>query len=298
MYMKDYLMLVIAAILLAFDFALSKLYQKRAGTSLKAGFFFNALLGFFTALIFWGMNGFAFHVSPFSLAMAVMISVIGMSYSFFGFRILKSGSMALYTLFLMVGGMVIPYVWGLLFLDEPFSILRTVGLALLIFAVACSNLPQKGHRIGRTVLLMCITVFFLNGFVSVFSKLHQIEATQPTVNTTEFVLLTGIIKFFLAGIAYTVLSLRDRKSGKEEVLKPRLLQVLPLIVLSTVLSGGSYLLQLTGAANLPATLLYPFITGGSIIFSAIVGVIAFREKLSRNLILSIALCFIGTLLLL
>ncbi len=291
-------MLVIAAILLAFDFALSKLYQKRAGTSLKAGFFFNALLGFFTAVIFWGMNGFAFHFSWFSLAMAAMISVIGMSYSFFGFRILKSGSMALYTLFLMIGGMAIPYVWGLIFLDEPFSILRTVGLAVLVFAVVLSNIPQKGYRIGRTVLLMCVIVFFLNGFVSVFSKLHQIEATRPTINTTEFVMLTGIIKFLLAGVAYTVFEIKDRRSGKDEIIKPRLSQVLPLIVLSTVMSGGSYLLQLLGAANLPATLLYPFITGGSIIFSAIVGVLAFREKLSRNLILSIALCFVGTLLLL
>jgi len=51
-----------------------------------------------------------------------------------------------------------------------------------------------------------------------------------------------------------------------------------------------------GAEKLPATVLYPFITGGSMLFSSIIGAIVFREKLSKNLILSIGLCLIGTLL--
>ena len=57
-----------------------------------------------------------------------------------------------------------------------------------------------------------------------------------------------------------------------------------------------YFLQLIGAANLPASVLYPMVTGGSIIFSAIAGVIIFKEQLSRRQIISITLCFIGTLL--
>ena len=61
--MTDYLLLLLAALLLAFDFALSKLYQQHVGTTLSAGFLFNVFSGLFTALIFWAIGGFAFHFS-------------------------------------------------------------------------------------------------------------------------------------------------------------------------------------------------------------------------------------------
>ena len=66
--------------------------------------------------------------------------------------------------------------------------------------------------------------------------------------------------------------------------------------ITDIISGISYLLQLTGAAQLPATVLYPMVTGGSIIFSALSGRVFFREKLSVYQLVSIGLCLVGTLL--
>ena len=88
--MKDYLMLTLAAFLLAGDIAMNKIYERYAGTTMKAGFRFNVLLGFLSALIFWVMGGFSFHVTPFSILMAGVIASLGMSYNLLGFRILKS----------------------------------------------------------------------------------------------------------------------------------------------------------------------------------------------------------------
>jgi multidrug transporter EmrE-like cation transporter len=65
---------------------------------------------------------------------------------------------------------------------------------------------------------------------------------------------------------------------------------------AAAISGISYLLQLTGAKELPATVLYPMVTGGCIIFSALSGRIFFKEKLSTYQLVSIGLCFVGTLL--
>ena len=52
--MKDYLLLILSALLLAVVFALNKLYQRKAGTSLEAGFRFNIAIGLLTSLIFFG----------------------------------------------------------------------------------------------------------------------------------------------------------------------------------------------------------------------------------------------------
>lgn len=294
--MTDYLFLVLAAAMLAIDFAISKLYQSRAGTGLTAGFAFNALLGLFTAVLFFAIGGFTFPVSGYSVWMAFLISALSMTYTLVGFRILRAGSMALYSLFLMTGGMALPYVWGLLFLDEPFSWVRTAGLLLLICAVALSNLPSKKNRLNLWLLLGCVAVFILNGFVSVVSKLHQINTEYLSVDTTHFVMLGGICKCFLSGIAYLCATFYKHQKAKTIPKTPLSRSLLPLIALSAVIGGVSYLLQLIGAKNLPATVLYPFITGGSMICSSIVGIVCFKEKISRRLAFCILLCFMGTLL--
>lgn len=62
--------------------------------------------------------------------MAGIEGILVISYNIFGFKILKSsGSMSMYTLSLMTGGMVLPYIWGIVF-KEKFSIRLILSVAL------------------------------------------------------------------------------------------------------------------------------------------------------------------------
>jgi len=54
-------------------------------------------------------------------------------------------------------------------------------------------------------------------------------------------------------------------------------------LLSAAIGGMSYI-KLYGAKSLPATVLYPLITGGRIVFSALTGAAVFKEKLSGRVI--------------
>ncbi|MDY3929607.1 MAG: SMR family transporter [Clostridia bacterium] len=213
-----------------------------------------------------------------------------MSYSIIGFKLLKMGSMAIYTMFLLTGGMVLPYIWGLMFLKESFSIMRTAALVLIITGVVLSNFSDDKTKPKQIV--MCITVFFLNGFVSVISKLHQIEINYECVNSIEFIILGGIFRFLFAGILYLIF--RNKEEYRSE--RNGFGKVIMIIILSAVVGGTSYLLQLNGAKSLPATVLYPFVTGGGIVFSALMGKVIFKEKLSCKTVLSIILCFVGTVM--
>lgn len=116
--MNAYIMIIIADILLAANFVFQKKYQSTAGTTLKAGLMYNALTGAFSALMFLIINRFEIRISGYSLVMAAIFACVLMLYIFIGFRIMENGSMSLYTLFLMSGGMTVPYVWGVLFLNE------------------------------------------------------------------------------------------------------------------------------------------------------------------------------------
>lgn len=290
--MKYYLMIVLAVILLAGDFAVNKLYQKRYGTSLETGLKFNALMGLFTAIIFFAINEFKFEFSAFSMLMAGIVALSIMSYNILGFRVLKSGSMAFYTLFLMCGGMFVPYVWGVLFLHEKLSLMHLAGLILIISAIALTANDKKMP--GKRILALCVIIFFLNGISSVAAKMHQIEKTYFCITETEFVIATGVAKFIIAAIAYMVVKIGKKDKNADKCNKSGFAWGVFLVVLSTLLSGLSYILQLNGAKNLPATVLYPLITGGTIIFSSLTGIIFFKEQISKRLIFSIIICFAGT----
>lgn len=290
--MKYYLMVIVAVVLLAMDFAVNKIYQKKYGTSLETGLKFNALMGLFTAVIFFAINGFKFEFSLYSTLMASIVALSIMSYNILGFRVLKSGSMAFYTLFLMCGGMFVPYVWGVLFLHEELSLLHIAGLILIISAIVLTandkNVPDK-H-----IVALCVIIFFLNGISSVAGKMHQIEKIYHCVTETEFVIATGFVKFLIAVTAYVIVKICNNEEPAEGHSETGFAWGVFLIVLSTLFSGLSYILQLNGAKELPATVLYPVITGGTIIFSSLTGMVLFKEKISKCLVLSIIICFAGT----
>ena len=285
-----YLMLTGSAMLLGADFALNKIYQKFYGTAPKAAFFFNSLLGLITAVIFFCINGFKLEFTVYSFVMAGLMGLFIMSYNVIGFRLLKSGTVAAYTLFLMTGGMVLPYIWGLLFLNESFSVLRTVGLIVILAGVVLSNFG--GERVNMKQIAMCVAVFVFNGCVSIVSIMHQSQTTFNSVNAAEFIILGGIFRFLLAGTLFLVFKKKDSSESGDNSLKKAII----IIASSAATGGAAYMLQLLGAKTLPATVLYPFITGGSIVFSALAGVTLFKEKLSAKLIISVILCFAGTLM--
>ena len=288
----QYAMLAVAALLLAVTFVANKGYQLLCGDSPQKVLGFNCLLGLFTFAVFVFINRFEFSFTLFSLFLSVIMNALVVGYSFISFKLLKSGTMALYTIFLMSGGMILPYIFGIVFLNEPFGILRLAALIFIFLGVIVSNSSKQ--KTSKKQLLMCIAVFVLNGFVSIISKIHQAEAAFPTVTASEFVMIGGIVRFVLCGTLFIVM--KEKKQTHPQKKKNLISKLICLIALAAISDGVSYLLQLRGASNLPATVIYPFITGGSIVFSTLAGALVFGEKLTARTAISVALCFCGTLM--
>lgn len=283
--MVYYLSVITATVLLAIEFSCSKLYQSLESISLEKGLQFNTVSGLVSALIMWALAGFRPEWSGFSALLALGMALCSMLYCLLSFRILNLGGMALYSLALMSGGMLLPYIFGIVFLNETVSLPGFLGLIAVLAAVILSNFNRR--KISKTLLLLCTAVFLLNGFCSILSKAHQISRIPSTVSSAGFVMYSGIAKCLLSVI---VLLCRKRSSFS----RPKHKYILLLTVGAAVISAASYLLQLNGAKVLPASVLYPMITGGSIVFSAIAGRVFFKERLSLRQILCILLCIFGT----
>ena len=97
--MKEYLFVLLSTLFLAVDFCFDKIYQKTQGSSARSGFRYTAAVGFFGAIVFFSMNGFKVNITWFSGIIAVVLALIVVSYKILGIKILKEGSMAIYTIF-------------------------------------------------------------------------------------------------------------------------------------------------------------------------------------------------------
>ena len=283
-----YILICLSAMLCSMDFATNKLFQKINGSSLKTSLAFNSLVGLFVAIIMFTVNGFKIKITPFSIIMSVLYTIFLMLYNILGFRLLKIGSLARYTLYLMIGGMVVPYIFGLFFLNEPFTIARFIAIILVALGVKFAYIQKDETKTKLRILFLYIAVFLLNGFTSVISKIHQIPTSYKSVDVLDFLILSGICRFFIAGTIYLLTKKEDTAK-----IQPK---SIGLIFISAALFNIAFLFQLISASELPATVLFPFLTGGTIIFSAICGKLFFKENFTKNSIIGIVLCFAGTLL--
>lgn len=287
--MGSYTMIVMADVLMAVTFALQKKYQEKAGVSIKASLVYTILLGVFSSALFFVLNKMTLAVTPFSIVMATLISAVGTAYVFIGFHVMKKGNMSIYTLFLMTGGMTVPYLYGVLFLNEPLTLMRTVGLFLIIGAIVVANF-KKG-KMDKEMIFLCITVFLLNGICSVIAKTHQISFASEIVSSSDFAFLVMITK--TVGGLLCLLVYQQVKKGSA-LPKIRLSSVVWLAFFAAIADGVSYLFQLMGAVDVPATVLYPLVTGGTIAISSLTDCFVFKEKPTFRQLVGIVVAFLGT----
>ncbi len=312
MQLQYYLIILLSVIGLAAAFSLTKVYQNLTNTALRVSVLYNIMAGLCTAIVFFCFNGFRLPITGFSLGMAIIMTLCSGTYVILGFKLISMGHISTYTLFLMLGGMMLPYFFGLGFLNEEFSVLRLFGLVLMVVSIILTGMhdensqahrqhadqrppSKKGHK---RYLLMCLSVFLLNGVVNITAKIHQLpQFSDIAVSAQEFVMLTALTKAVVFSLLYYYLCWRDHKKplGQRSPRAKFTLLVFGVITAGALVDGLSCLGQLTSASHLPASVLFPLVTGGSIILTAVAGRIFFREKPSKKALVGIILCFVATL---
>ncbi|MBQ8332715.1 MAG: hypothetical protein IJX93_02955 [Clostridia bacterium] len=308
--MQYYIMILIAVVLLAVQFASNKAYSIRQGSHAKASLTFTTLVGVTCAVVMFliaVVSGEGFVITPYSLGMGAIVAALCCTYTFIGFKIMALGSLSVYTMFLMLGGMMLPYLYGVFLLDEAVSVWRIIGFVLLaaslVFPVVAR---EKSGKSSVIFIVLCLAVFCLNGCVSITSKVHQINEIYAKSGSASFSFITNSINAVMSAIGLGIITLREKKQrnakaedGPTAVYeKPKTpARVIAVIVLINAVAGGvSYVLQLVSAAHVAASALYPMITGGSMVLSALAGLICFGEKPDKISLIGLILSFAATFL--
>lgn len=316
----DYFFIAIAVLFCVSQFVVMQFYQKSVKQTFVTGTALVIVNSATVALIMLCLNGFKIAVSKASLESAFAYACLLVVYNLLGLKVLEFGNVAAYSMFMMLGGMAFPFVYGVAFLKEQITACKILGMILLVFFMVLQVTGKKGkEKNGVLYAVFCICVFVINGSVSVVTKSHQIN--PDAVDTMSYLFLTHAMTVVLALIlfaAYAVVS-KIKKSGAKrkksgdidneeflgsandvtisEQLKPffKPEAILLCISLGAVMSAGTLFLLLA-ARSVPASVQYPVVSGGVIVLSALAGAVVFKDRLSVREIVAIAGAFLSTVL--
>lgn len=280
---KAYILLVFSVLCIGVYFAVMNVFQKRTKPSLAVSLMFAAGYAFCGLVLLACVMKFQLKFTWFALGLGALISLCYMTNLIMGIKILSVGGISLFTIFMMLGGMIVPFVFGILFLNEPVTPLKLIAVLLMIVSLVLATYTagENGAVNKKKLILYCITVFFSNGGTSVIATVHQHKNNiGRAVSEIQFSWMEYLFTFTFSVIILIVLAVRKRDDFREALceIKSRGNFVFPAIYVVFVAVSNICLLK--AVAVLPASVQFPMITGGTIIVSTLIGRLFFKEKVS------------------
>mgnify|MGYP003430422439 CR=1 FL=1 len=187
-------------------------------------------------------------------------------------------------------GVLIPTIMAIVVFGEVPSVLQIVGIAIAIVAIIIINFEKEPHgsnSIGESKngnkKILLLVLLLLGGLGDSMSNIF--EKLGPDSGKDGFLLLTFFTAFVIT-IAIVIL-------GKKKLCKADIL--FGLLVGVPNYFSARFLLASLG--SLEAVIVYPTYSVGTMVVVTIVGVIAFREKISKQKGLALGLIAVAIALL-
>ena len=271
-----------AVTMFSFQFLFNGIFEKEYGNSLRAMFVFSAGASFVGLIGLLIINGFRVEFTPFSMLMAFFAALDSIGYTYFSLKALGRINLSLYSMFAMLGGMLLPSLTGILFYREGLTVGKGVCYALLMLSLLMT--VKKGDKKSGYVYYM--GVFMLNGLSGVLSTVFRNAPYEKTSDAGYSILIAATaLVICLAFLPFV-------KGEGRRLTKKAVLSMGGYGVLCRL---GNYLL-LIALAHIPASAQYPFVTGGVMIISTIISCFT-KNKPSRREIISVGVAFAALIIL-
>ncbi len=309
----EYFFLLSACICFSVQSIFSKLYQKQSGGGITACLINSIMTSFLGVLYCVGyafviQSDILFTVTKPALGFSIIYAVAGMISTVVFLFGLNFGNLSILTTYSLLGGMVLPFFYGIVFCNEDFTLFKCIGTLLLLISLiptaydsykndnSSGNLRKNSHLIFP---ILCFLVFFGNGMTGVVAKAHQMLA-EP-ITSDQFVMLGSFEKMILSLIVFGIYLFLTRKNKNESdslskiSLKCVLLLGFYLICYAVIHSMGD-ILSLLCAAKMDSSIQFSIISASCIFLTAIIGQLLFKERISKPQKISFIFIVLGIIL--
>ena len=275
-----YIIVMISVIMFGVQFLLNDRYEKLSGNHAGATFAFSFLSSAAGFLCLLAINRFRLEWTPFTALCALASALNSLLYTVCSLKALSRINLSLYSLFSMLGGMLLPFLLGLIFYGESL----TVGKVVCVVLIAAALVLSVSGKVRSKGMIFYIGIFILNGMSGVIAKLFE-SAPYLKTGAAGFSILSTATTALISGVILLVIRKRfPRPKGKAII----------FALCGGLFSPVANFLLLIALAVLPASTQYPMVTGGVMIVSTVFAMVI-GQKPSRREILAVSLSFLGLL---
>ena len=276
-----YVLVIGAAVSFGLHFFFNKLYQRENGSSLRTAVIFALGTSLVCAAAMLCIQKFRVEFTPYSFFLSVLSAIILVLYTFCSIKAMEKINLSLYTMFGMLGGMILPFLVGIFGYGEELTAKKIISAVLVLFSLALGTNYKAGHK----AIFYGIAVFFLNGMIGVLSTVHQAEA-QFNVSSASFMFLKSVSTAALC-LCMLIFLKRPKQSHER---KPSFIKISVSISGYGIMNGLGNFLVLVALDFIDASLQYTLLTGGTILVSAAISFLM-KEKFTPKTIVSVVVAF-------
>ncbi|MBQ7983324.1 MAG: EamA family transporter [Clostridia bacterium] len=198
---------------------------------------------------------------------------------FTNLKALEDGPLSLTTLIVNFS-LVFPLIYSFCFLGEPITVLRVIGIVLLVICMLLFTNPKVTgeKKISGKWIALAVTSMLCNGMLSVISKIYAMAsenayASQYLVYSYFFATVTSLVLFAV---------LRARQKPEERV-APKVFFAPVMIVLFVLIGFANFGLNLMVvllATMMDGAIVYPAVQGGGPMIAVLGSRLLFGEQIS------------------
>ncbi len=245
-----------------------KPYLRKTGG--KGIYVFGLITGV-TAMLFFVVTSrsltFDVRVLPYAAAFAVSYAVSTVA----SVAAVSCGSLSLTSLIVSYS-LMLPTVYGLVFLHDPIGVGLIPGLVLLGASLILINRKDKSIRFSLRWVISVTLAFLGNGMCSVVQKMEQVRFDGAYKNELM------IEALLIVTLLVLVMSLKEEHKDLGQYIKSSWYYG----VISGVLNGMVNLFAMVLCGRMPVSLMFPLISAGGIIVTYLVSRFLYKEKLTKT----------------
>ena len=278
-----YSLIILATAMFGVCFALNDAYVKLCGDGIKQSFEFTFVSSIVAMIALIVINGFKWEFTWFTFIMALISTVNGFLFTICSFKALGKINLSVFSVYSMLGGMLLPFLQGIIFYNEEITVAKILCVFFIIIALVLTI--EKGDKMKG--MKYYAGVFVFNGMSGVISKIFNTAPFERTSAQTYSIMGCALSAIIALAVILTVFNgEKNRKSNWGK----------------TIFFGGvsgitnrvANLLLLIALLHVDTSVQYPLVTGGVMVVSSIINLFG-ENKPSKKELYSVGVAFVGML---
>ena len=283
----NFLIILLLCTLATTKVTLQSRFGKKALKTDSDNILFNAIVFLTAAALFCAdIPKASLNTWLFALTFALLTVVFQLAYT----KALSLGNVSL-TVMAVNLSMLFPSLISVIFYNESLSLMRVIGILLTVLSFTLAVDLKAKERLSHSWFIFTVVAALANGGIGITQKIFG--AQDFSSEKKSFVACSYAVAFLVAITLYLSMRLRNKKSKKTKFKMGRayIFAVAVGIVLAIFQWVNTYAISV-----MDGSFLFPVYSGGSIILSTLVGILFFKDKLTKSQKYSITLGIIAVII--